>query len=428
MGDTGQLVIALRTKMGTVALDPANIKEFHFTEDIFSFSAYGKLIYHDRQGFIESAPLNGHEQVIVMYGSDESERDMLFDFYRVKKISPSSSGVEKGVLIEIIFVDSSYTFLVDRDYSRSWTDATKISDITEDILKFAYIKKTPEEGDIKIRRWEETDNELTDFIMPYWTPMKAIRWLNKRAKGNISGTSGYICYTSTFDGAGGLCMNCISMDALFGDHSNTTVKTEIDPETYYFNVGDSLLYRNKILDWKRGGTDYYSFKYLSGGHRVNYLFDSKRFTDKSYKYSETAEKYTMLGAYTLFPEIDNYSTEQKIIGAESDDEIDNVYYSGWVDRYSRQNSITVMVSGHESRFAGQQIDIKWESAATAEAYDINLTGKYLIKSITHTFGAPYSAGYLQKMTLLKNAYHDSKNTDLVKATRINKYTDSGLIT
>lgn len=421
----GGLVVILQSSKGFVALNPADIKQFYFIESIFQWFITGKLIYHDRDGFIESVCISGNEQIVILYGVD-SNRDMLFDIFKIKKLSPADSNVEKGLFFEIVFVDSTFRMLANEVYSRSWSESSKISTIVEDLLNFAYIKKTPPDDKyLKINRWEDSINTMDNFVMPFWSPMKTIRWLNQKAKGNITNTSGYLCYNSTSDQIGGICSNWLTIEGLFGNYKNTTIKTYVDPKPYYFSVSDSLLYRNKILEWVRSGPDNHDIRHLGGGHRMSFDFDGKRFNDRSFIYSEVAPKFSMMGKYTLFPNIDNYSSNYKVESVDTDEELDNNFLSGWINRYSRQNSVIITTYGHEERYVGMQIDVRWESAGTSIPYNINLTGKYLVGSIIHVFGAHGSFGYLQKMKLLKNAYHDSENTDLIKAEKTNKEFEAG---
>ena len=83
-----------------------------------------------------------------------------------------------------------------------------------------------------------------------------------------------------------------------------------------------------------------------------------------------------------------------------------------------QQTLTVLVQGHEERHAGGMIEIIWPSSDEKEKFNKNLGGKYLVKSITHQFSAaaPY---YRQKMILIKNAYEDSDSTKLMDASNKN---------
>lgn len=415
MANDTDLVVVLQTSKGFVALSSTDIQKFYFTEDIFSWFIMGSLIYHDRDGFIESVGLTGYEKMIVMYGN-EPQREIAFDIYKIKKLMPSDTGVGKTTIFEIVFVDTTYSFLVERTFSRGWAESSKISTIVEETLNYAYIKKTPPDNSyLKINRWENTENTIDNFYIPYWSPMKAIRYLNQKGKGSITDSFGYVCYNSTYEGVGGMCANWLTLEGLFGNYKNTDLKTYVDPKTYLFQVPENLLYKNKILDWRREKSDSQDIRSLSGGRRIGFNFDSKRFIDRTYKYSDTVTKFSLMGSYSLFPAIDSHDSNIKISSGETADEVDNEYYYNWINRYSKQHVIGIMVYGAQERYAGMQIDVKWDSSATGDDYDKGLVGKYLVGSISHIFGSFGTTGYMQKMILFKNAYHNTENPSLIKA-------------
>ena len=82
----------------------------------------------------------------------------------------------------------------------------------------------------------------------------------------------------------------------------------------------------------------------------------------------------------------------------------------------------IIVDGHEKRYAGGLIEVNFpprvskNSGATA---NLNLSGKYLIKTITHYFNPSDSMGYRQKMVLIKNGYDGPTINALLPATKKN---------
>jgi hypothetical protein len=66
------------------------------------------------------------------------------------------------------------------------------------------------------------------------------------------------------------------------------------------------------------------------------------------------------------------------------------------------------------------IELEWPSTEKEQKWNKQMKGLYLVKSVTNQWG-PTRPGWVQKLVLLKNGYTDSRNRDLVKATRKNLY-------
>ena len=59
--DVRTFTVVINTARGLVTLDPSDIIQFYFIEDIFSMSLVGKIIMKDNRGLVEFAPLTGNE-------------------------------------------------------------------------------------------------------------------------------------------------------------------------------------------------------------------------------------------------------------------------------------------------------------------------------------------------------------------------------
>jgi hypothetical protein len=80
----------------------------------------------------------------------------------------------------------------------------------------------------------------------------------------------------------------------------------------------------------------------------------------------------------------------------------------------------VSVRGHEERYCAAMIEIQWPSAESVNnKFNKQLSGMYLIKSITHYFNGHNKPAYIQKMVLIKNGYEDCDLQTLVKSTKNN---------
>lgn len=401
--------VIIKVDEKAVTLDNTDIVELYFIEDIFSFCVTGKLIFEDLIGLFEFGPFTGNETVTVIYGDDE---DIVreFDIYKVSNISQAMiSQITSGNIIELILVDTTYINLTKKRYSRSWKD-TKISTIVRDIGK--NMLDIDEFNDI-----EDTNETLDYFYMPYWTPQEAILWLMRRGSSVNYNISGYLFYNNSKGN------NFITLEKLL---QQTKLVDAYDKDTgVYVFESKNLYYRNKILSWSISSIDTTSAGIIRGGHRFGYDFNTKTFIDNSYKYSTSISKYTMLGKKTLFIDVSDDTIRYDIEGESNSDIIDNMYYSKFIKKYCLQQCPIIVTRGSEGRYAGGMIEIKWPSIAAKEKFNSLLEGKFLIKSITHSFSNS-TPSYRNKMVLIKNAYTDIEHhKNLVKSTKTNIYSFKG---
>lgn len=376
----------------------SDIEQLYFIEDIFSYSIVGKLQFHDRQGLLEFGPITGNEKIGIIYGvSEDTER--VFDIYKVNRIIPSWSDAQgKENFIEVIFVDEMFYDLTNREYSRSWSNQ-RYSDVVKSISSNML-------GVSSFEEFEESREYIDKFYMPYWTPKSAIDWLSKRCSGGTSNQSGYLFYNNS------LGTNFITLEKLLNQRKLMNIGWK-NSGHYSFKTESEQDY-NKILGYEVSGIDNISRMEVKGGHRRGYDFSRKKFLENSYTYKEGIDKYTLLGEKSLFEDISDENVRNRTYGDTDLDIINNIYYDNWIKTYCMQQTLSILVSGYEERYAGGLIEVEWPSAHDKEVYNKNFAGRYLIKSITHQFGANLPM-YKQKMILVKNAYEGSDNINLVKA-------------
>jgi hypothetical protein len=414
--------IMLITENESIILDNADIVNLYFIEDIFKFCMTGTLQFNDRYNIMEYGPFTGNEKIALIYSVEgkpktNRNRELVFDIWKVGKIQQVGPGMreESENLITINFVDPFYAGYSLRKYSRSWQD-TSYSDIMKDILNNMVFFSA---GNLTFNI-EESSNK-TDFIIPYWNPQTAMRWLMRRSKGKDSGTSGYLCFNNSRNG---FSHNLMTMNYMLLDLGRT-----IDKTPYSFDsriISDE----NKILEWWISGLDRNSNAIIRGGVWKGYDFQTKKLMNHEYVYSNGSDNTVMLGRKTLFSKIDDTMSSNVMIGDSSDDVIDNISYNDWAKRYNMQFIVNLIVEGHEKRFAGQQIEIKWPSSARVLGNQVPfsdlLKGKYLIKSVTHSFNPGSTFYYKQRLVLIKNAYANVRSKMLYDAKITNLYQEKNV--
>ena len=390
-----------------IILDNDNIISCYFIEDIFKHCMMGKLVFNDVHGLFEFGPFTGNEQIVITYGIDY-DKEIVFDIWKVSKIT--QTGVTEPAsknMIEIQFVDPTFSAYTLRKYSRSWVD-TKITNIMRYFIEHMLNLTTP----INI---EESENNI-DFVIPYWTVLQSMKYLERRAKSIQSKSSGYLVYNNTDNN--GFTTNAYTLNYLFDDLSKTIEKT------FYKFESKSVSETNKILELWISGLDKTSTKGLRGGTWRGYNINNKELLNKTYTYTEGIQNSVLLGKKSLYPNINDLRTANVLLGEDSLEKLENILYNDWIKKYCRQNVINIIVKGHEKRYAGQQIEIVFPSVSKSEKYNKGFGGRYLIKSITHHFGGGRSFIYNQRLVLLKNAYNDLDTSILVPATKTNIYTSS----
>lgn len=392
--------VILALESGPVKIISKDIVNLYFIEDIFSFCMTGKLIFHDMYGFVEKGPFTGNEQLVIEYGKD-NDRQLIFDIWKIKDISQTSgTSTTSESLIELYFVDTIFEMYTLKRFSRGFGENKKITDIIEHILKNMV------ELDDKYINIEDSITEISNFCMPYWTPMEAISWLMRRAVGETSKTSGYLCYASTNNP---FSVNIHTLNYLLSD------RNYLEDDLYYFDSSDYG--ENKILEWWISSLDKTSTKIIRGGKWRGFDSSDKQPITTEYEYSDGVSNTTLLGRKSLFINISDNTTNNSFIGESDINLLNNIVYDKWCKRYNMQQIMNIVLQGHEKRYAGQQIEIVWPSSDANERYNKLFKGYYLVKSITHMLTPiANNMSYTQRMILIKNAYNDIDMRDLVKAT------------
>jgi hypothetical protein len=411
---SGIWTVVFITENEPIVLENADISECYFIEDIFKFSMVGKLVFNDRFNLMELSPFSGNEKIAIIYSVGRKRRELIFDIWKVVKISQVGSGINEADenIISIDFVDPYFAALTLRKYSKSWSNKY-YSDIMKDILNNMLFY-----GDDNFKFDVEESSNRTDFIIPYWYPQTALRWLLRRGVGRQSGTSGYLCFNNTREG---FRHNLLTFNYLLLDIGRT-----IDRLVYNFD-SSTVSSENKILEWWINSLDRNSNPRIRGGVWKGWNFEKKKLLNQEYVYSKGVSENVMLGRKTLYPKMDDTLSSNIVIGGRYD-ELESVAFNDWCKRYNLQFILNIIVEGNEKRYAGQHIEIEWPSVvkdtfATRRFNDL-LKGKYLIKSVTHSFSAGGSLPYKQRLVCIKNAYHNAKRSKILHPSDVtNLYTE-----
>jgi hypothetical protein len=408
--DEGVVSVIITFEAGDAIVDSKDIYQLYFIEDIFAPSMTGKLQFVDKYGITELGPFTGNEKIIIVFGTESDKFQVEFDIFKIKKVENLASVDGIMSVLEIYFIDQMYYFMTQKKYSRAWQNST-ISEIVQDIC--TYMLKETSFNDLEASR-----ELLTDFYMPYWTPKEAISWLMKRASGAVTRNAGYVFY-KTLRG-----LNFVTLDKLLGGKP-------INNEQYTQLPSQQLFDKYKILGWSTSGYNSLALKGIKGGKKFGFSSDTKSFVTSDNTYSEMLQYHTLLGRHSLFPDISDNTAEVDIPGDGDELILDNIFYSDFVKRYSKQNILEITVRGTSANYAGGIIDIDWPSSnPQLDRSNKLLKGYALIKSVTHSFGARQRPLYTQKLVLIKNAFTSAdvgRVIPLVKASKTNISGVSGIV-
>ena len=269
-----------------------------------------------------------------------------------------------------------------------------------------------------LAEWEDSNEILENFYMPYWRPKDAIKWLTERSSGFTSKQGGYLFFSNRNG------LNFITIDKLISS-------TKMDNDVYKLGASDSDWAYNQILGWKVLGSDSTAKRYIRGGVRRGFDSSTKSFVESSNTYNDSIAKHTILGGFSIFPDISDVDAQYHLDGDSDILLLDNIFQNDFIKRYNRQQMAEIVVPGKiKDRFCGGLIEIEWPSSAKDQKINKMMKGLYLVKSITHQWSVGQSPYYTQKMVLIKNGYTEAdaaKVVKLVKATKSNTYGDKSSI-
>lgn len=405
-------------------LQLTDVLELYFIEDIYSFFMTGKLILFDRDGMFEFGPFVGAENdgVKVLYSTDDDEAgiELEFKIFKIEK-SENAFGTYAGTsnVLTIILIDEAFFKFTRHKWSRSFKEK-HIHEIVEHMSLIM--------GETPIDVILPTDQFYELWYMPRWDIATSIKWLMQRA--SMGDDCGYLFYTSTKMRK--FTRHFVSIEELL--KQGGLLEVDGDGGQYVF-FAENIFKASKIKSWEITSIDEHARKYLQGNFCFGYDFERKKLIDSHEPlapvlgetpgnsfifYKDFIEKYvTVLGNKTLFHDISDPEADFINTGEDDEDIIKNYQAYDMIKRYNLQQLLIIIVAGHEDRYAGAMIEMEWPSFDKQEIYNRNLKGKYLIKSVTHSFQPKNTQCYTQKLVCIKNGYYDSFNNILEDAVKKN---------
>ena len=397
--------ITLSNSLNSHIVSSSSLVSCYFIEDIYSYIMTGKIVVYDNVGFDEFLPLVGGELLTISYTSQMGEEDPETKTHNfvIHKINRIDNDDNHRKTIEMLFVQPQHYDFHMNNFSLSIYD----SDYSNTVK---YIMNN-HIGVDKFIEFEDSVEKLEYFTTNLKSPASNIKWLMDRSSSKVTKTPGYLLYYNTKGG-----FNFITMESLL---SNSKMM-DGDNDKYLF-TSDNPYHINKILNSKINKVDYNTLNKLSKGLYLGYDIKRKKIIRREYSYSDALKMFSILGRYSLFDETKmDFKSIYETSTSETDKNIiDNMYYGDWIKQYCIQQTVDIVVIGHNRRYAGGIIEINWPSGDADSIISKNMQGKYLVRSIIHHY-TPFTIDpYKQKMVLIKNGFNDSDYRYLTKSVKVN---------
>lgn len=389
---------------GELELNRAYINNFYYIESIENMFMTGYMEFEDIGGFFESLPLTGEETLKVtieqdIVGSNNNSirvtKTIEFEFFIVelKEVEAIRTVTYGFQLVEKGFFD-----FVKKEYSKSYKQK-KVNEIVGDICK-NQLSMESDNYDI------ETTTEKIDFIIPYWKPLVTIKHLTKLAKRQTAPReSGYLFYSTSGDADR---IKPLKKFVSFATLLEEKAETE-DGKKYFYKKNDGnpdyinnfLEVRNPMFKNNRIRKDGISGKTFYGVD----LTTDKTLLTVSKKYSEFLDGARALGKKAFIPTtIDDVDGEVGFFGYTTQGQIEAHQDHKFRMSFESFNKREVIVNGALDRYCGKLIYVEQISDNKGELHNIEDSGEWLVKAVTHNFILDI---YEQKLIILKDAYSET---------------------
>ncbi len=398
-----------------VQINPEDIHELYFIEDMYNFCITGKLVFDDMYNLMDHGPFTGMEQIIVHWGR---ESRIAFEIYKVANVQQTSATQPVAEnRITLYLVDLTFSYWTQRKFNRSWGNEENpmwTGTIMSDILRM-YINN-PDHG---FYESPDPDSKM-HFIIPYWTPLQAVKYLNKRIIGSETGKPGYLLFNSIIDKS--VRVNWCTLEKLLKQRDYEKLEYTFERNrTLKDDIHDM---RNVILDWNIQGIDKFAFKKLSGSTLMGYDFLNKKLITQEEKYADVFKNITVLGRKGLHKDFSDEKVWYNITGESCEKTMSNMFYTDFINSYPNQLVLYAVVEGTQDpeRYVGMHINVNWPGRIDSETRQLSdlFKGRWMIKGITHMF-VNNSKDYIyrQKLSLIKLGYSNIPHKGILNASSTN---------
>jgi len=367
-----------------------NVLDCHFTEDLYVMAVIGKIVFLDIDGIFKSGTLTGNEGVIISTNIDGLIKSWAFSVFDLRVLKASNSDTNYQTLC-LYICNPEFIPMKTKIWPKGYK-STLISKIVQDMVNSV----TGDNTQLPWKLKEDSNEKLDTFAPGQYCVVDHIKYLLPRMSSANTNVSGILLYPNSNCDTN-FIWNLTSLETLL--KQTNTLKLSSDDDGYYFTYSADYAegHYNKMLDFQNTGASIEFDKELSGIMGSDFTATGKKDLTSQQLYTDMYNKVTKLGA----GQIRNISSgPSKLLYTGEDDPklIANIVFDRFVKTFNMQHIFKFKCKGHIKRYAGAMIEV-------TQANDTQqLSGKYLIKSITHVFKSSGSLPYLQIISCIKNAF------------------------
>lgn len=380
-----------------------------FVEDMGKVAISGSVLIKDAVNLFESFPVSGYEKIHITFRTPGINSEYIKKSFDVTEVTDKvRSANERAEIYRVKFVSPSVFSNKSIKISKSFTG--KISDIASQIYS-DYIG-----GKLET---QETKNEQR-YVIPRWSPFKAIEWLSQRAIPAKKGEETNYMFFENLDGHKFVTISelCSQEPVMRYYNVPTKVREPGKRESENFSRLFSNLKTYRVLKTSQKLKEFMDGAFSS----VLYVHDvtTKQWGRFVYNYNEENESVRKLEKEKLTKNTDKYvdspavafnlTTKQTGLMGKDHPNIQN--HEEWLQKGNAQRilldsvKLRVKVSGNSRLRIGDVVEVfvpKSGSVKTSDTewYDPYISGKYLVTTLRHTIT---QEGYTNTMLLSKNSY------------------------
>ena len=393
---------------GKVDLKPL-YQTISFVEDMSKVALSGSVLIKDAVNLFDSFPISGYEKIHITFRTPGIESDFIKKSFDVTEITDRVKAAnERAEVYRIKFVSPAVLANKSKKISKSFTG--KISDIAKKIYS-EYIG-----GELSA---QETKNEQR-YVVPRWSPFKAIEWLSQRAIPAKKSPETNYMFFENLDG-----------------HQFVTISElcDQDPAMSYFSVPTKVrepgerstenfarLFSN-VKNYRVLKTNQKLKEFMDGAYSsVLYVHDvtTKQWGRFVYDYNEDEDSVRRVSKEKLTKNKDKYTENPAVVfnlttkqtGLMGKDYPDVQNHEEWLQRAGSQRilldsvKVKITVSGNSRLRIGDVVELFVPKTGSVkksdtEWYDPYYSGRYLVTTLRHTITQD---GYTNTMLLSKNGY------------------------
>ena len=382
------------------------------SESLYQNFVYGEIKFLDFSNLTDKLELNGQDYLQVSFTTPGFSGKMIkrkFFITNYNKLQIASTGSGKEVTLGFISEDAYFS-------SQQKVSGCYKGPISEIVSKI----HSDQFSHSKLKTLTATKN-IHSFIIPQWSPYKALNWLAKRSVADYNVNDSSFLFYEDFDGCHFTTLHALSCRnpvATYNYHDPNILSREDTMEEklvrQFRNIQDLTINRHfdKIKEIDNG---------VYASQLISLDLVTKQWEYTKFDYLEHFDKTCSVEDHPLIPSESNFNVNKNsnagfnFVGTHTRSHNgvdDNFKYSDFIlNRKSsilraRSTSFTITVSGDCDRRVGDVVTIdiprlEPTDDTFADVKDRSLSGQYLITGLQHVINK--EDGYTTRLELSRDS-------------------------